>query len=212
MENEEQILKDAYKALPYDIKSIIGSSEWLKRVKEIAQKYSLSEDQINSLGYEILFTFLNLQSPDLLTETIREELDISNILAEQITQEIEERIFSWAMKKITPKEPGVTNTLDIPPSNLPGEVIGDEESASIPSPEPLFAKTQQRPLRDTVADFFAKPETTEAPLVEPTPAPKPEPTTPPSFISKKLSQPSTAPTQPRTPQSYTVDPYREPLN
>lgn len=210
------------KNIPEEIRKIIISTEWLKRVKELRAKYSLTEEQTAALIIEILLIIAEITSPEDLAQNIENEADVSQILAEQLAEEVGERIFSWIHKLYTEKDPQHSptlsltqqpvNTLDIPPSNLPGEVIGDEESGSIPSPEPLFAKTQQRPLRDTVADFFAKPETTEAPLVEPTPAPKPEPTTPPSFISKKLSQPSTAPTQPRTPQSYTVDPYREPLN
>lgn len=206
MENEEQIIKDVYKTLSDDVKNIISSSEWLKRVREIGQKYSLTEEQINSLGYEILFTFLELQSPDLLNETIEEELDISSILAEQIVEEVEERIFAWAMKKIEPKEVGSANTLDIPPPNLPGEVIGEEggENDFIVKPTPI---------QDQVKDFFT-PKATEEPvvaaapssLIRPieTPIEEPTPQRPQSFISQKLSQPT-------APQKYTADPYREPL-
>ena len=216
MENEEQIIKDAYKTLSDDVKNIIGSSEWLKRVREIGQKYSLTIEQIDSLGYEILFTFLNLQSPDLLNETIEEELDISSILAEQIVEEIEERIFAWAMKKIEPKQIEDVNTLDIPPVNLPGEVIEESTNSWMPKTVPTTPEKTHSMLQDQVNSFFAPASAAAEPKVEmrpePTVIPKasfipPVVQTPPrpqSFISQKLSQPT-------APQKYTADPYREPI-
>lgn len=196
MENEEQIIKDAYKTLSGDVKNIISSSEWLKRVREIGQKYSLTVEQIDSLGYEILFTFLNLQSPDLLNETIEEELDISSILAEQIVEEIEERIFAWAMKKIEPKEVESINALDIPPPNLPGEVIREEEEES-------EFRVKSTPLQDQVKDFFTPAPRNPIQPIE-VPIEEPVPQKPQSFIAQKL-------TQPTAPQKYTADPYREPF-
>ncbi len=223
MENEEQIIKDAYKTLSDDVKSIIGSSEWLKRVQEIGQKYSLTVEQIDSLGYEILFTFLNLQSPDLLNETIEEELDISSILAEQIVEEIEERIFAWAMKKIEQKQtPEIKeNTLDIPPPNLPGEII--EEFIKEKVPVVVSTTPTATLLRDEVKDFFAQPTQQENLTPQETPVPQQSTFTPPmeqpfvpqsprSFITQKLTQPSTLSTPPvDTPKTYSVDPYREPI-
>lgn len=192
MQTEEQIIKEAYRKVSDDVKHIIASSEWMKRVKEIGQKYSLTDTQIDALGYEVLFVFLNIQEAELLNETIEEELEISSILAEQIRDEIEERIFSWAVKKIEQKnsQPNTTNSLDIPPPNLPGEIIGEE---SVPEEKSIFTfKT--------------------TPTQQPTQPNQQTPPQKPSFISQKLSQP-TNPTTPNQdiPKTYTIDPYREPI-
>lgn len=193
MQTEEQIIKEAYRKVSGDVKHIIASSEWMKRVKEIGQKYLLTDTQIDALGYEVLFVFLNIQEAELLNETIEEELEISTILAEQIRDEIEERIFLWAVKKIKQKnsQPDITNSLDIPPPNLPGEIIEEE---SVPTEKNTFT-------------FKTIPEQLTIQPNQETPPQKP------SFISQKLSQPihPTTP-NPDIPKTYTIDPYREPLD
>ena len=173
------------------------------------------------MGYEVLFTFLNLQSSDLLNETIEEELDISTILAEQIVEEIEERIFAWAMKKIEQRQEPEINTLDVPPQNLPGEEIveASKETPIQTTSEPMIEKVAVPPRND-VKDFFAptpmpiEGETESRPITpKPIPVITPPPVFKPSFIANKLTQATKlAPTTPiEIPKTYTTDPYREPL-
>ncbi len=220
MEEALQEIKESLKTLPSHIREVVTQTNWEPKIEELALKYSLTNEQKCALFIEVLLVLVAINPEEEIVENIENELGVSTILAEQLAEEVGERVFSWIYKLYTEKAEQPTrniaskppiNTLDTPPPNLPGEIIEDHPLPPVDS-EPLFAKTQQRPLRDTVADFFAKPETIETTVTEPTTLPKPEPTnTTPTFISKKLSQPSTISTQARTPQSYTVDPYREPV-
>lgn len=226
MENEERILKEAYRKVSDDVKHIITSSEWLRRIKEIGQKYSLTEAQIDALGYEVLFTFLNIQSADLLNETVEEELEVSSILAEQIVGEIEERIFAWAMKKLEQKNHAESeNTLDVPPPNLPGEVVGEEIVESEKAGSVPTGSSYEPPIlaREDVQQFFATPtpttpvESTETKFesvpVQTNTSSVASTNQKPSFIAQKLTQPTQSVQNPpaEAPKKYTVDPYREPL-
>ncbi len=220
MEEALQEIKESLKTLPSHIREVVTQTNWEPKIEELALKYSLTNEQKRALFIEVLLVLVAINPEEEIVENIENELGVSTILAEQLAEEVGERVFSWIYKLYTekaeqhthngaPKQP--INTLDTPPPNLPGEIIEDLPLPPVDQ-EPLFAKTQQRPLRDTVADFFAKPEPIETPVIEPTSLPKPESAnTTSTFISKKLSQPSTISTPSRTPQSYTVDPYREPV-
>lgn len=212
MEEALKEIKESLKDLPSHIREVVTHAPWQDRIEELALKYSLTEEQKSALFTEVLLVLTATTSEEELAESIENELGVSSILAEQLTEEIGERIFLWIQKLYTEKENATAksisseNTLDIPPANLPGEVIED------------FGVVKSVPLQDQVKDFFAP---AQAQSTEPA-APvqmKPEPvvvSTPPppmSFIANKLTQPtrpeSTTPVE--IPKIYSADPYREPI-
>ncbi len=196
------------KQIPQSVQKRITSSEWLKRVKEIGLKYSLTEEQILSLIFETLFILSTVESEEDLAENIEGELVVSNILAEQLAEEIKERVITWVNKLNSNDSTSETaNSLDIPPANLPGEVIEEE-----------FGVVKSVPLQDQVKDFFApaQAQSTESVVafqMKPEPVIVSTPPPPMSFIANKLTQPtrpeSTTPVE--IPKIYTADPYREPI-
>lgn len=213
MEETLQEIKASFQNLPSHIRDVISHAAWKPRIEELALKYSLTEEQKNALTTEVLLILVAIVPEDELAENIKNELAVSSILAEQLSEEIGERIFSWIQKLYTEKEKSLLtqntshsqeNTLDIPPPNLPGEVIEEEENEFVAKPTPI---------QDQVKDFFA-PKEVEVPVVAAapssfirpieTPLEEPAPQKPQSFISQKLSQPT-------APQKYTADPYREPI-
>lgn len=213
-------IKEYLEKLPPVVQKSIGSSEWKRKILDIGNKYSLQEDQIENLEVEALLVAIGVESDQEMIENIKRELDISDILAEQLTEDVNQRIYKWIYKQWSPEETkteeGIAeqNTikpesnsihpLDIPPPNLPGEVIAEEENEFVGKPTPI---------QDQVKDFFA-PKVVEEPVaaaapssfIRPirTPIEESTPQKPQSFISQKLSQPT-------TPQKYTADPYREPI-
>lgn len=84
--------------LPPAIKTAVLGAEWNKRIGEIGQKYSLHLDQISSLEYEVLFVMIGMEPEEDLVENIQKELSISKILATQLAEEINIRIFQYILK------------------------------------------------------------------------------------------------------------------
>ena len=236
VENLSDILKGAEKVegledlisfveqLPESIQKRITTPEWLRRIKEIGLKYSLNEEQILGLSFETLFVLATIESEENLTENIENEVGVSGILAEQLTEEIKERIVAWINKSISSgslsTSTEISNSLDIPPPNLPSEDL-TEETPVLWANQALVASAQE--TAHTILHEQATPPTPTppqhegaysfktAPVVQPEPTPVAPQVPKPSFIENKLSQP-VKPASPVTPpQSYTTDPYREPL-
>lgn len=213
-------IKEYLEKLPPIVQKSIGSSEWKQKIIDIGNKYSLQEGQIESLEIEALLVAIGVESDQEMVENIKRELDVSDILAEQLTEDVNQRIYKWIYRQWSPVETKIEeNTegssattsesnsihpLDIPPLNLPGEVIAEEENEFVAKPTLI---------QDQVKDFFA-PKMAEEPVVAAapssfvptieTPIEEPMPQKTQSFISQRL-------TQPTVPQKYTADQYREPI-
>ncbi len=212
-------IKEYLEKLPPAVQKSIKSSEWKQKILDIGNKYSLQPDQIDNLEVEALLVAIGVESDEEMILNIERELDISEVLAEQLTEDVNQRVYKWIYKQLSSeptlqekvpepnipeKEPEHANTLDVPPANLPGEVIEDE------------IKVKPVAIQDQVKDFFAPgptivSETAGAPFVPSSPihpieAPieEPVPQKPQSFIAQKLAQPT-------APQKYSADPYREPI-
>jgi hypothetical protein len=217
-------LKISLETLPSHIRDVVVHTSWEAKIKELALKYSLTEEQESLLFTEVLLVLTAVSSEEELAENIENELGVSGILAEQLAEEIGQRIFSWIQRLYTEKEKSLTTeaekeNLDIPPINLPGEVIEESPSSWLPSSKEKSPSI----LQDQVNSFFAPTPATEPAIeVKPEPISIPQtPITPPvqtppqpqSFIANKLTQPiKIEPKAPiEIPKTYSVDPYREPI-
>lgn len=197
--------------LPPVVQKCITSTEWETKISDIGKKYSLTTTQTTDLEMEILLVALGIESDEDMVENIKNQLSISETLAEQLTEDANERIYQWIYKKLN-NEKEVSETLDkksldIPPPNLPGEMIGEESVIPAPTLEqtlvPEIHVIPPQPLKDT---HILTSQAGPTPQTTPTEAPKP------SFIASKLTQ-TTKPIQPlpEIPKTYTIDPYREPI-
>jgi len=195
------------------IQKKVLSNRWVDKVSEISLKYSLTKENTNALISEVLLVLLDLEEGSNLVHNLQHEAGISEVLAEQLTEDINDRILNIPEKVLQtppPEEPQETldkKSLDIPPPNLPGEMIGEESVVPAPTLEqtsvPEIQVIPPQTLKDTrILTSQAGP----TPQTTPTEAPKP------SFIASKLTQ-TTKPTQPlpEIPKTYTIDPYREPI-
>ena len=98
MENTTPELQQYINNLIPVVKQAVLSPEWKKRVGEIGQKYSLHLDQIGSLETEVLLVIVGMEPEEDLIENIKRELSISNILATQITEDVNTRVFQYIFK------------------------------------------------------------------------------------------------------------------
>jgi hypothetical protein len=105
MDNKDQNEMPEYmKTLPQSVQDFIFGGVWEERTDEIAKKYSLNDTQTDNLINNILFILIGLDKPETFLETTIIELGISRLLAEQIMEDLEVRVFEYATKSIENKE------------------------------------------------------------------------------------------------------------
>ena len=101
-------LKEYLNRLPASAREVILSADWHSRASDIGRKYSLEPSQINSLEYEILFVLLGMEADGDFVENIKKQLNISDLLANQIDEEVNSRVFAYLLDLIEKKEPSVS--------------------------------------------------------------------------------------------------------
>lgn len=204
--NEENI-NNYIQKLPKQIQVFINSGLWEEKVSEISKKYSLSSDQIESLLDLVILVLTLVIEPPKLKDLIIEDLSVSDLLAEQIVVDLENRVFDYALKQIE-KESEVSvskneklmssgTQLELRPENLPA--IEENEPLRV---NPAPTQPQKPVFQNDVLDKqipIGVPRYAETPTTPPVTNP---------IIEKKLGGVgnNTAPIK------YEKDPYREPLN
>jgi hypothetical protein len=107
----QQNIPEYIKTLPQSIQDMVFDGVWEERTNEIAKKYSLNETQTNDLADSVLLILIGLDKPDTFLENIIKELNISRLLAEQIMEDLEARVFEYAISYIEGKnKPKVEST------------------------------------------------------------------------------------------------------
>ncbi|MBI4155923.1 MAG: hypothetical protein HY507_01685 [Candidatus Zambryskibacteria bacterium] len=102
--NTQEFIKN----LPQAVQDLVFDGEWEKRVTEIAKKYSLGPGQTDTLINNVLFVLIGLDTPDTFTSLMTSELGISKLLAGQIIEDLENRVFEYALGVIENKQQKLT--------------------------------------------------------------------------------------------------------
>lgn len=97
--NREALQKELNE-LPKTTQDLLFGNVWEERTGEIAEKYSLNELQKDSLVNNVLFILISKAKKETLLETIVKDLGISQMLAEQIMEDLEVRVFEYTFKTI----------------------------------------------------------------------------------------------------------------
>lgn len=121
--NEQNQMQDYFKNLPNKLKDFIANGIWLDRSEEISFKYSLSEEQKEIFSNKILFILLGIENVNEFISNLSNELKISNLLAEQLADESDKRIFKLAVEFIESNE------------ELPEKTLSSEVSDILNTPE-----------------------------------------------------------------------------
>ncbi len=193
-----------FKTLPEAVQDFITDNVWEERTQEIAKKYSLGPGQTETLKDLVVMILTGLEQPDTFSDTLIKELGISRILMLQIMEDLESRVFEYALKTIKEAEKKQKIKLpEIRPESLPvvekGETVkvNPVPKPQVPAPEmqkpqPVQPKPAYKPV-STVSNApkFPTQKPTQnvspAPNVShitykpqqnsvPTPAPTPKPT------------------------------------
>ncbi len=99
------------KKLPVEVQALILEGVWQQRTHEVAEKYSLNENQTENLLDQTILTLIGLENPSNFINTLVTDLGISRLLAEQIVLDLDKRVFSYAVKFIESNEKTEEKTL-----------------------------------------------------------------------------------------------------
>ena len=156
--NEFDLLINQYlNDLPEKIRKVLLSIKWQQTIGQISTKYSLTEEQKNSLIRELWMIFVGAEKPDDLPNNIKNEVGVSLILANQLSEEINKSIFNLLVKKVdefdqqknvntveNKNNDFIHNSLDVPPNNLPTEDQMDENIEKIEN-NPVILDNEKNP-------------------------------------------------------------------
>lgn len=87
--------------LPQKVQDFIDAGNWEKITREISQKYGLQEEQTEMLVDDTLLLITGMANPDQFILYIKEDLLASDIIAEQILDELDRRVFGPNLEMIT---------------------------------------------------------------------------------------------------------------
>lgn len=196
------------KKLPQSVRDVVYAGVWEERTEEIAKKYSLNERQADDLVNNVLYVLVGLSKPDDFIETVVSELGISGLLAEQIMDDLEVRVFEYAFKMIQnqdKKSESSDKTDDILPELRPDitPLVEPEEKVSATPIPVAFKSAVPKPAPEPVQRPVSVPRYTGVPVEDEESAPT---ATKSESPDSKQKEPVPEPVK-----KYVVDPYREPL-
>lgn len=93
MDYKYEELEKKYATLPDDIRKAMSSMDIARFVENIGKSHSLHIDQIGQLMDEVSFIMLGFMHPSDFISNIQKSLEIDNEKAQEITKDINEKIF-----------------------------------------------------------------------------------------------------------------------
>src|SRR3989344_2518608 len=102
--NDKNSIPEYVKNLSRQVQDLVFDKAWSERTKEIARKYSLDPTQTDTLTNNVLFVLVGLDKPEDFLKLMTSELGISRLLADQIIEDLEMRIFDYATRTVENKE------------------------------------------------------------------------------------------------------------
>lgn len=102
--NFNQKIENELKNLPEKLQLLIKSSNWEKITEEIGKKKNLTDSEINDLQIEVSLVLIGLEYPEDFSYNIESNVVLSKKDAEEISMEVENKIFSPVWDKFEEKE------------------------------------------------------------------------------------------------------------
>jgi predicted aldo/keto reductase-like oxidoreductase len=113
----EQIIADAYAALPPVVQDAVASADLSEKLKSLAQKHQLHLDKWAILENEIAMALLGITDPEDLKENIQTHVGIDSALALAIANDAAELVFNPIQEKLRESVAGsieTQHTTDMP--------------------------------------------------------------------------------------------------
>lgn len=108
-------LPELVKKIAPMVQDLVLDISWKNRTEEIAKKYSLNPIQTDTLTNNVLFVLVGTDKPEDFLKLVTSELGISRLLADQIIEDLEMRVFEYSLKtidKATEKQELISKNLE----------------------------------------------------------------------------------------------------
>ncbi|MES3005030.1 MAG: hypothetical protein V4690_02880 [Patescibacteria group bacterium] len=148
-------MPDYLQKLPKPVQDFIFEGSWRERTESIAKKYSLNPTQTETLADNVLFVLIGIDEGENFIKLMPSELGISKLLSEQIVEDLEIRVFEYAVKSVERKTsktetPTPQESEDSKPSPLlkteqVSPVAERPDIAQTNTPKPTTQLQQQKP-------------------------------------------------------------------
>ena len=212
-----KILEEKYRSIPDNVREAISSTEVNEKLQSIVNKYNLQFDEGEELTKEIGYVMLGLKSSDLFVKNVQRATELDRETAEKIVEEVNELIFKDIKSSLRESSQEIENKSEFDKEDrqeirdsLMQEIEKTSVSKTQEESKAVFSATNQETI---TTDLIKKPEQN---LQEVYPVKDKKLKT--SVISNGTSPeiPTNTETTPQTPEqnppkSYTIDPYREPI-
>jgi hypothetical protein len=222
--NDDTNITEYIKSLPQSLQNLLSEGVWEERVNEISKKYSLTPEQSGALSNIVLLTLTFISPPEEMKQNITGDLGISDLLSEQVSSDLETRVFEYAAKQLNvvqkqqapaPKQTEAPK-LDLPVKMEPKVLSVPENFLPIESKPRMENDALDKQLnpRPAVGTSIGVPRYAEGSMLNSTPTnfkPTESMGTVGNIIDKKINSVTTGITTPPAPIKYQRDPYREPL-
>lgn len=209
-----------YQSLPPEIKELLYSPEMSFAVQQIGKKNRLHIDQVDALNTEVGQVMLGFTPAEEFIPALVEMLNLDRARANAVAQDVNDMLFNKireSMKKV--------GEMGIPKTQPPAP------SAPSTSATPVVTKPTPAPVQAVSTPAPSQPAAPPTPAQKPSPPAQigpmhsadlmltqktavvaPPPTAPGAAqgASPTPTTPHTEKPQPPKPESYKVDPYREP--
>lgn len=173
-----------------ELDKLLQSNTFVDEIIKIGEKYDLHIDQVGGLDTETREVLLGTKKKEDFAKNIMEHIEVSESIANNLVEEVNENIFL----KIRELLQQVDNEPTASDPETPEEILKHIEDGGLELPAPV-----------------SEPIPAPTPTQEPAPTPIPEPTKTPE-LTDHLLQNTVASPHIETKKTYSVDPYREPIN
>lgn len=213
----DESMKEVMRSLPPVVRSYLSQGKYTPVAKGLMTKHGLRIDQGGVLEREIMLLLMGVESPEEFKQSLTEEARISEETVEAITEDVNTQIFvplrEEEMKESVAEKEVVQSALAAAESHAAEEVPRaiHHELPQVVRKVPVVPAIEV-PASAPVASV-PKPLQSLPRIIVPiptTPPRSPEPR--PVFPAPQATSESPMPTVPSTTiKSYSVDPYREPI-
>ncbi|MEI6280757.1 MAG: hypothetical protein WCP17_02025 [bacterium] len=131
--NEQELQQNIalyYSKLPPKLQEIFSSMKWLEALQQIATKYGLNEEQIQTLGTETTLVLLGMVHLDEYETTLRKEIVLPLESIDKMLSEINESVINTVRPELL--EAFDTNTTPTTEGEIQREEELDERFAKLP--------------------------------------------------------------------------------
>ena len=92
MNDLQQLIKERLEILPPEVARAIESIPWLEKVKEIAQKHNLDEDETDAFTTETALVVLGVEPPPNYPENLADQVGLDDDVVVTIATEVDAKV------------------------------------------------------------------------------------------------------------------------